>query len=362
MVLSYKCPGCGAVMAFDEQSQLLVCPQCDRRESVDSMKEEFAGVDTTQAEVSESFSADTPSETDWESLGAGGAGGTIPLMVYKCSSCGADLMTDEVTAATFCSFCGNSTLIADRVSGEMRPSRVIPFQINKDNAVETFRAWTKKGLLTPSAFRSQAFLDKISGIYVPFWLYDYDTSVSYLGDGHKVRTERRGDYRYTHTDHYDVYREVGCGYEGVPADASKRMEDAIMDCLEPYHYEGLKPFEMPYLSGFYAEKNSYSAKEMSGRVLPRIREFSIQETEQTIYGYASIARKHVDVRERLQKTEYVLLPVWLLNYTYKGKQYTFALNGQTGKMVGTLPVSGGRATALFGVVSLIVFGIMMLFL
>ena len=178
MVLSYKCPGCGAVMAFDEQAQLLVCPQCDRRESVASMSKEYEASDPSVEEKAEDFSEDTAREADWENPGEDGVGGTIPLMVYKCSSCGADLMTDEVTAATFCSFCGNATLIADRVSGEKKPSRVIPFQINKDAAVEAFRAWTRKGLLTPGAFRSQAFLDKISGIYVPFWLYDYDTEVS----------------------------------------------------------------------------------------------------------------------------------------------------------------------------------------
>ncbi|OYO90869.1 hypothetical protein CG709_13050, partial [Lachnotalea glycerini] len=265
---------------------------------------------------------------------------------YQCPTCGAELLTDVNTTATFCNYCGNSALIENRILQD-KPYAMIPFSISKEEAKAAYLKWCKKGLLTPRSFTSQSTIEKISGMYVPFWLYDYDTEVSLRADCTRVRVERHKDTEYVHTDHFDVYREVKTTYRKVPADASKNMDDEIMDKLEPFNYGSLKQFQMPYLSGFLSEKYSYSSYEMKERIEQRIQEYASSAARNTISGYATTTVVYEDVRLDNTSSKYVLLPVWLLNYRYLGKNFVFAMNGQTGKVVGDLPVSKKKAAGWF---------------
>lgn len=323
MVLVYKCPNCGSNMVFDSEKQQLVCPHCNTIKSVDEMD----------------FDAGEEK---------------IEVKSYQCPTCGANLVTDINTTATFCNYCGNSALIENRIMQD-KPSSVIPFSVSKEEAKDAYLKWCKKGLLTPKSFTSRNTIEKISGIYVPFWLYDYDTEVSLQADCTRVRVERRGDTEYIHTDHFDVYREVKTTYSKVPADASEKMEDGIMDKLEPFNYEALKEFEMPYLSGFLSEKYSYTSDEMKERVEGRIHEYAVAAAKNTISGYATTSVIYEDVQMDHKSAKYVLLPVWILNYRYLGNNYTFAMNGQTGKVVGNLPVSKKKIAGWFSAAAVAAF-------
>ena len=372
MVLTYKCPGCAGAMNFNETTGKMECPFCGRSETVETMQkiheEEEAKAAAAAENQMETGHIDTGNiDAGMEAVECVHAATTIehideeakiPLRVYTCASCGGEILTDDVTAATFCSYCGNPTLIADQLTGQKRPSRLIPFMIQKDKAIEAFRAWTHKGLLTPGTFRSKTNLEKTVGIYVPFWLYDYGVLVNYQADGQIVTHEIRGEYRLTHTDHYDVHRKIQAEYDMVPADASKEMDDHMMDCLEPFNYSAMKQFEMPYLSGFYAEKNSYTDEEMAPRVKARVAQYGEQHARGTIKGYANVITRGKDIRMKLKKSEYVLLPVWIINYEYKGEHYRFAMNGQTGKTVGVLPVSKAKAGIMFGSIMAVIWGIL----
>ncbi|WP_099467072.1 zinc ribbon domain-containing protein [Konateibacter massiliensis] len=325
MVLVYKCPNCGSNMVFDSESQQLVCPHCQTIKSVDEME--------------------TREQED-----------QMEVKSYHCPSCGAELVTDMTTTATFCNYCGNSTLMEDRII-QARPSMVIPFSVSKEEAKAAYLKWCRKGLLTPKSFVSRNTIEKISGIYVPFWLYDYDTEVSLRADCTRVRVERRGDTEYTHTDHYDVYREVATTYNRVPADASEKMEDGIMDKLEPFNYESLKPFEMPYLSGFLSEKYSYTDKDLGERVEKRISGYASAAARGTISGYATTSILYENISMNRRSAKYVLLPVWILNYRYAGKNFIFAMNGQTGKVVGDLPVSVAKTIGWFTGIAAVTFAL-----
>lgn len=323
MVLVYKCPSCGSNMVFDSESQKLVCPHCSTSKSVEEM--------------------DNKQEDN-----------KMEMKSFQCPTCGAELVTDMTTTATFCNYCGNSALIENRIMQD-KPAAIIPFSVSKDEAVEAYLKWCKKGLLTPKSFTSKNTIEKISGIYVPFWIYDYDTEVSLRADCTRVRVERRGDTEYVHTDHFDVYREVKTTYNKVPADASEKMEDGIMDKLEPFNYESLKQFEMPYLSGFLSEKYTYKSNEMKERVEKRIHSYATEAARNTINGYATTTVLYENVSLYQKESKYVLLPVWILNYRYLGKNFVFAMNGQTGKVVGDLPISKQKVAGWFGAVAAITF-------
>lgn len=345
MVVTYKCPGCGAPMMFSPESQKLHCDHCQTELTVKEYEEKY-GAPSTREETEEEknfHEAHETVETEEEGIRASRQDGpTMDVKKYHCSSCGAEVITDDTTVAAICSFCGSPALIEERAEGAKQPAQVLPFRITRAQAVEKFKSWTKKGLFTPKGFTSQSTIDKITGIYVPFWLVDYDANVKLRAHCTRTRTTRRGDTEYIYTDHFDVWRDVDASYARLPMDASEKMDDTTMDLLEPFNYQELKPFEMPYLSGYLAEAYSLTDKDMEGRGKHRVREYALKAARNTITGYSGVNVTSQQLRIDETKAEYVMLPVWMLNYRYQGKDYQFVLNGQSGKLVGTLPLSKGK--------------------
>jgi DNA-directed RNA polymerase subunit RPC12/RpoP len=333
MPVTYKCPSCGAAMEFDSTSQSLKCGGCGTTISVEEYERQYGEQYKNKEQ-----------HTD------------ANMKVYHCQSCGAELVADEYTSATICSFCGNPSLVEDRLNGSFEPKSVIPFKIDREQAKQIYRGWVKKGPLTPKSLSTSSTIEKISGVYVPFWLYDFDARSQMEAKAEKVRTERHGDTEYIYTDHFHVYRDVAAQFEKIPADASEKMADDTMDKLEPFKYEELVPFSMPYLSGYLSERYNYTDEDMKSRVGKRVDKYITDITRGTINGYSSVSVMKNDISKNNKHNEYVLLPVWMLNYRYQGKDFQFVLNGQTGKIVADRPVSKGKAVAY----AVLVFLIMMI--
>lgn len=347
---SFSCPGCGSVMVFDSEKQKMVCTHCDNSMTLDELDKYYhIGENMQKSEMQGSAGGEFQEEYN-----------TGDLKVYKCRGCGAEVLTDDNTAATFCSFCGRPSLMEDRLTGALLPKYVIPFKIDKESVVKMYSAWAKKGILTPSTLRSKAVIEKITGMYVPFWLYDYNAEMKMDANCTKVRSEIQGDYKYVHTDHYMVKRDVEADYIKIPADASEKMPDDIMNKLEPFTYSQLKEFDMMYLSGYYAEKYNYDSEQMAPRVEARVRSYIYDLTRSSITGYSTV--NVISQNLRLQKcgAKYVMLPVWMLNYTYNGVNGTFAINGQTGKIVAERPISKIKMAGWFVGISTVAFIILLL--
>lgn len=337
-VLEYMCPCCNAGLTFQSGTTQLICPYCDTTfdlETVRAYNEREA--DQEQAE----FIWEDAAHQQWSNADE------ETVQVFSCPSCGGEILTDETTAATFCPFCDNPTIMPSRLSGGFKPDAVLPFQRNKEDAKKAFLNLCKNKPLLPREFLAQNRIEKITGIYVPFWLYD--CSGDYKGSYQATRIHRWSDsqYHYTRTDHFLLRREAQADFAGIPMDGSAKMDDTLMESIEPYDYSQLSSFKMAYLSGFLADK--YDVPSESGE--PRIRqrvEKSIQDQLQgTMLGYATVVPTSHQLRVCHSKARYVLLPVWMLNTRYHGKLYTFAMNGQTGKMTGSFPICPKRAAAWF---------------
>lgn len=357
MVTHYKCPNCGADMAFDTGSGMLKCGSCGREDSIERM----AGQSSAPANAQVSYDMDEDDKRALESSydndyidpffdDEPSSHATLDeddITEYNCKNCGAVLITDTQTTATRCSFCGAGVVISDRLSGNLAPDVLIPFSISKAQAQEAFKKWCRKGLLTPSDFRVADRIKDITGLYVPFWLYDLNGKGEAEATCTRVRTYTRGDWVYKETKYYYVYRKVDLDYLKVPCDASKKMDDSMMDKLEPYPYNNLKRFEMPYLAGYIAEKYDYSDDELLPRVKNRVQSYVDSYIRSTISGYSSVHfnRKNISIRKR--RSDYSLMPVWMVCYDYNKAEHTFAMNGQTGKIVGRPPISAGKVAAWF---------------
>ena len=356
-VIHYKCPNCGADMAFDSQTGLLRCASCGRTDNIDQM----AGKDPSHPTGDVSYDMD---ENDRNAANAAfdqdyadpisedapsnhSTFGENEATEYHCNNCGAILITDVQTTATTCSFCGAGVVLSDRLSGSLAPAKVIPFSISKEQAQEAFKKWCKKGLLTPGDFMTADRIKNITGIYVPFWLYDLNGRGEAEATCTRVRTYTAGDWIYTETKWYHVYRKVDLNYNRIPCDASKKMDDQMMDKIEPYVYTNLKDFNMPYLAGYIAEKYDFTDDQMLPRMKERVNAYVDNYIRSTISGYSTVNFNRKDINIRKRHTDYTLMPVWMVCYDYKQAEHIFAMNGQTGKIVGKPPLSKSKMLGWF---------------
>lgn len=322
-VIEYKCPNCGSGMVFDSETGMLSCESCGRKDSIEN------NPDPLTRNV---FSEDEANE-------------------YHCTSCGAVIIAETVTTATTCSFCGSAVVLGDRLTGKLAPAWVLPFSISKEEAMQAFKKWCGNGRLTPGGFMTADRIKGITGMYVPFWLYDINNDIEVQAAGTRVSTYIRGDYRFTETQHYDVYRKIRLNYVKVPIDAAEKMNDELMDKLEPFPYDQLKEFKTPYLAGYIAEKYSYNEDELFSRAKHKISEYIEAYIRSSMSSYTAVTYANKQIGSRMAQANYVLLPVWVVHYDYNKLEHTFAMNGQTGKVVGRPPISKGKVTAWFTAVS-----------
>lgn len=328
-VMTYQCPKCGAPLTFSSETQRWDCEFCLSSFSLDELNLE------------------EPEESP-EDVGPGPeAPDPDHIRVYACPQCGAEIITDDTTAATFCVFCQNPAILTKQLEGSFRPSKIIPFRKKKEDAVRAFLKLCRHRPLLPKGFAGPDRLEKITGVYLPFWLYSCDAGAQLGASAQRVRSWSDSRYHYTRTDHYHLARSGRMQFERVPADGSTKMDDAMMDSIEPYDYSAMEDFSMAYLSGYLAERYDVDDSACYARVEERIKASCEDQLRATMTGYASVQVTHRNFNLRTRKATYALLPVWLLVSKYQGKDYHFAMNGQTGKLIGTLPVSKKRALAWF---------------
>ena len=357
-VTNYKCPACTGPLHFASGSGKLECDYCGSSYDVAEIeplyaeKEAAAAAASQQAEQKAEAKAgedgsdwDTSDlSTDWGPEGQG-------MRAYSCPSCGAQLLCDASTAATSCPYCGNTTVVPGQFAGALKPDFVIPFKLSKEDAVAALKNHYKGKPLLPKAFTNGNHIEEIQGVYVPFWMFDGQAEGSVDYEGLIIHVYESGDYEITETEHYDVHRGGSISFEKVPVDASSKMPDDHMDSIEPYDYAGLKPFSTAYLPGFLADKYDVTVEDSHDRADGRCAASLEGALRRTTTQYDTCITKGKDIRLRRGKVHYALLPVWMLHTKWNGKDFLFAMNGQTGKLVGDLPVSPGRYWGLFAAIA-----------
>ena len=216
---------------------------------------------------------------------------------------------------------------------------MIPFKLSKDMVKKMMKENFGKKIFAPTDFLSEVRLNTMEGEYVPFWLYDYETKCLYDGEGVKVRVSVMGDTEITETSYYHIVRDMDIRYQDIPADASVKMTDDIMDLMEPYAYGDLVEFNPELMSGFFGEKYNMPSSDVEFRARNKMSESAESYLNQSISGYNRLAHNSKQIQVKKHAAEYVLLPVWKYVYKYKGELFPFYINGQTGKIVGKVPIS-----------------------
>lgn len=265
-----------------------------------------------------------------------------------CPNCGGKVQLKQHTSATQCPYCDNYLIIDDRIEGEYTPKFIIPFQLGKEKCKEAIRKKFKAAIFAPVDFMSEVRLNSMQGTYVPFWFYNYDTNCDFQGEGVKVRSWVSGNMRYTETSFYNVVRNMDIDFRNIPADASVEMPDEIMDLMTPFDYNQLVDFKPEYMSGFYAEKYNMTSDLIESRAREKMNADAKNILHSTYGGYNNVRINRQNIVAEKSWADYGLLPVWKYIYHYKDQEYPFYVNGQTGKIVGTAPLSKGKVWVYAG--------------
>lgn len=344
-IQEYKCPRCGGAIAFDSAIQKMKCPYCDTEFEMETLKSYDSEL---RKEQTDDMRWETVSGKEWQE------GEESGLCSYVCRSCGGEIVCDENTAASSCPFCGNPVVIAGRVSGALKPDVVIPFQLDKNAAILALKNHYKGKRLLPKAFKDENHINEVKGVYVPFWLFDAGAEVSMRYKATRIRSWSDSRNYYTETSHFSLVREGSVEFEKVPVDGSQKMPDDLMESIEPFDFSGAVDFQTAYLAGFFADKYDVGAEQGMARANERIKKSAEERFYATVCHYAAVRKEAGSIRLRDGKVTYALFPVWLLNTTWNGGNYLFAMNGQTGKMAGDLPLDkSAYAKWLFGLTGLI---------
>ncbi|MBR6187246.1 MAG: hypothetical protein IKQ41_13435 [Clostridia bacterium] len=332
--MHFRCPACGSSLTFSSQSQNLKCDSCKNEFTLETLEQ-----------VAQNQIENTPDQSlHWGASGNQGFGAeeASRLRSFRCQNCGSEIFADETTAATECVYCGSPSILPGVLSGAYRPDRVIPFKKSRQEAQDAFRGHCKGKKLLPKGFFDEGRVEKITGVYVPFWLYQADAEADCTYKATKVSRSRHGDYVTTRTAHFLVRRGGHIGFSEVPVDGASAMDDTMMESIEPFHTGDAQPFSSAYLSGYQAQRYDVDQETCQPRANDRIRESVKSYLRSSVSGYASVVPDGVQIQLQNSQVSQVLFPVWMLNTRWREKTYTFAMNGQTGRFIGDLPVDKGK--------------------
>ncbi len=332
----YKCPSCGAGIHFKPELQKFKCDFC----LSEYTEEEIDDIYTEKDEKEELYHDNIDSRQ---------------LSSYECNSCGAKIVTDDTTTATFCYYCHNPVIISDRLIGNFQPNKLIPFSVDKNKAKQNFLDWAQNKRFVPNDFYSNSQLEKITGIYLPYWWADCEVDIDYIGEARNIRVWRSGDREFTETKKYQIVRKGQINIENVGEVAFTKIDDTLLNGIAPYNENEIIDFSMAYLSGFFAEQYDMEKEDIIPKVEDRVGKYSKSLIDETISGFNLVNDIRNNSKVNYNKWSYTLLPTWILTYLYKGRTFVYAVNGQTGKSFGELPFNKQKAFNVAMIIFIVTF-------
>jgi len=344
MLMEYKCPNCDGAVNFDAKIQQIKCPFCDSEFDVAALK----NLDEILKNEPEEVDWAAHNDVEWI------AGEQEGMRVYVCNSCAGEIITEESTAATSCPYCGNPVIMKGQLSGSAKPDLIIPFKLDKNAAKNSFLNHLNGKKLLPKCFKTARRLDEIKGLYVPFWLFDAEVNANMRYNATKIRRWSDSRYNYTETKTFSVVRQGELTFDKVPVDASAKLDAKMMESIEPFDAASAVDFQTAFLAGYLADKFDFCEKHCVTRANERIRASTEDAFRKTVTGYSSVTPQYRGVYVKKSVIKYALFPVWIFSTNWRGKNFLFAMNGQTGKFVGDLPTDWGIFWTWFGIFTAVI--------
>lgn len=334
-----KCPNCGGTLDFDPIAGDMRCPFCEAHFPIPEKTEEKGKNEAKNpgAAAEQNFEdAEFYSNCDW---------GTQTKTVI-CKSCGAQSVYDELMLAAECPYCGSNQVMEEKTEKTLAPGGVCTFKLDRDGAAGKFKSWIKKKWFCPKEAKKKASPESFNGIYVPVWTFDADTTSPYTGEfgTEHTYTDSKGN---THTD-VTWHRTSGVYNEFINDNlqlATDRYDVNMFKKLLPFNTEENKIYRPEYIAGFISERYSVGLKdawERAKSAISSILRGSIENDIKNRHNTNEVRSVKFSTTFNNIKYKYLLTPVWISSYVYKGKTYRFMVNGETGKVSGKAPISGWR--------------------
>lgn len=336
-IKSFKCPSCGAGLSFKPELGKFRC--------------DFCLSEYTEAEISDLYKEDK--------IKVGSLLDQSQLTSYNCNNCGAVVVTDDTTTSTYCYYCHNPVILSDRLKGEFLPDKMIPFSIGKEKAQTIFLDWVKDFKFLPQDFTSTSQLEKITGLYLPYWWLDCESEVDYLGRLKQEKVSQKNNIEKTEVSTYEIIRKARVVINNAEHLAFNKIDESLLNGIAPYDEDKAVAFSMPYLSGFFAEQYNIGHEEVKSKIENDVKancKTLVLESVKDKKNLTEISSK-VEIKET--DVNYTLLPAWILTYQYGSKTYVFAVNGQSGKSFGELPLDS-KKLALFSLIIFVLVAALML--
>lgn len=397
--VNYQCPNCMGPLRYKGDSGMLECEFCESTFTPAQVEEAYAAKQREADEKAEAAAAraEAGEQSSFERMAdeAAGASSVVTDQVideavavgaaadnpiasylsraswndeeragmrsYVCSSCGAQLTVDATTAIEECPYCGNQAMAPGAFVDGAKPDVLIPFKLDKAAAEGALTTYYKGKKFLPKEFASANRIAHVQGVYVPFWLYNGTAEGQGTFEARNIRVWREGKYEVTETDVYRAWRQGSSKFSRIPADGSAKMPDGHMDAIEPFDCSELTPFSVAYLPGYSAERYDQDANDCQYRAVRRMENTLADQLRGTVTGYDQVDAGNVDANVEFTEPQQALLPVWMLHTRWKDEDFLFAMNGQTGRLVGDLPVSPLKVVlwflGLFVVSAAVMFGL-----
>lgn len=369
--IQYKCPSCSAPIEYSPTKAKMACEYCGSTFEVAEVEQFNAqllspvpgagpspvpgvGVPGAAAGTSDASGPATPlpgsaqAGEQWKSSSPTyiDESEIASMTMFVCNSCGAEIVADPTTISTRCGFCNNTFVASSRIRETRIPDFIIPFALDKKGMLAAFERATTGKFLLPKEFRDTHTLSEATGAYIPYWYHDGTASGTITYRATNTRSWSDSEYDYTETDVYEVTRSASATFRGIPVCATTKLEPTRAEGAEPFNLVDSKSFATPYLSGYAASSYDIDAKATIDRADDRAKKTLSKLIRGTVTGYSSVQQKSEQLFVQRDAVWYALLPVWLIVIGYEGKQYPFAINGQTGEVVGSFPISQKKLRAL----------------
>ena len=352
----YNCPACGAEAQWNASKQALVCPYCG---TVSPATMDAAG-DITEHDLATALRAIGPDDRGW----------ATERKSVKCQSCQAITVFDPSRAAQRCDFCGSAAIIpVDQQARPIRPDSLLEFKLPEPQVREAIRKWYGSRWFAPNKLGTRALTDTVHGIYIPYWTFDaqvsadwtamsgkyyYETESYTDSQGKRQTRQVRKTRWYPSSGHLDHFFDD----ELVPA--TKGVEPDLLRRVEPFPTTtDLKPYDPGFLSGWVVEQYQIDLIAAAEHAQKTMEEKTRQLCAKDVPGDTH-RDLNVDADFSGQTFKHILVPVWLLAYTYGSKNFQVVINGYTGTISGRYPKSAIKIILLVLLILAIIGGIIFL--
>ena len=318
------CSSCGGKVEFSPKDKALKCVKCDKLYSINYKQ-------TTEKHPID-WVPDNGKLVQWSEQNRS----------YKCETCGAEIVFNKYNIAQTCQYCNSNSLVPLKDLPGLKPEIVLPFKITKEEAKTEFSARVKKRHFLPLDFKRNLPRTEISSTYISSFTFECFVEANYSGRQRITRTERDSDGRSrTVTSYRHFSGTIKHQFDNLVVEANDKINQSEIKNVLPYNFNESYDYEDDFIKGYnvsYYNQSVEQAKEVA-------KNDAYKEIEKMIRNkYSSIDSLTINPTYSNIKYNYALLPMYFVNFNYKNKPYTNIMNGQTGKIGGSVPRSGLQIT------------------